>query len=72
MHEVRHELLCLPDCLVVLMGITFYTDDMAALKLRGPEAKILTLTLHRRKNGNSVPQRDTPEMLELPFKIPRV
>jgi hypothetical protein len=42
---------------------------MAALKLRGPEDKILTLTLHRRKNGNSVPQRDTPEMLELPFKI---
>jgi hypothetical protein len=37
--------------------ITFDSDGMAALKLRGPEAKILTLSLHRRRNGESVPLR---------------
>jgi hypothetical protein len=51
-HEVRHEFLYLLDCLVALMGrdlcklraqITFDSDGTAALKLRGPEAKILTL-----------------------------
>jgi hypothetical protein len=53
-HEVRHEFLYLPDCPVGLMGrellcklgvqITFDSDGTAALKLRGPEAKTLTLT----------------------------
>jgi hypothetical protein len=51
-HEVRHEFLYPPDCPVALMGrdflcklrtqITFDSDSMAALKLRGPEAKIVT------------------------------
>jgi hypothetical protein len=54
-HEVRHKFLYLPDCPVALMGrdflcklkaqITFDSDGMSALKLRGPEAKILTLTV---------------------------
>jgi hypothetical protein len=52
-HVVRHEFLYLPDCPVASMGrdlcklrtqITFDSDGMAALKLREPEAKILTLT----------------------------
>jgi hypothetical protein len=52
-HEVRHEFLYHPDCPVALMGrellcklraqITFDSNSMAALKLRGPEAKIITL-----------------------------
>jgi hypothetical protein len=37
--------------------ITFDSDGMAALKLRVPEAKILTLWLCRRRNGDSVPLR---------------
>jgi hypothetical protein len=50
-HKVRHEFIYLPDCPVALMGrdlcklraqITFDSDDMAALKLRGPEAKIFS------------------------------
>jgi hypothetical protein len=55
MHEVKHEFLYFPDCPVALMGrvllcklraqITFDYDGMADLKLRGPEAKILTLTV---------------------------
>jgi hypothetical protein len=52
-HEVRHEFLCLPNCPVVLMHrdlcklraqITFDSDGISAIKLRGPEANILTLT----------------------------
>jgi hypothetical protein len=48
-HEVKHEFLYLPDCPVALMGrdlcklraqITFDSDGMVALKLRGPEAKV--------------------------------
>jgi hypothetical protein len=52
-HEVKHEFLYLPDCPLALMGrdllcklraqITFDSDGTIALKLRGPEAKILTL-----------------------------
>jgi hypothetical protein len=51
-HKVRHEFFHLPDCPVSLMGrdlhklraqINFDSDSTAALKLRGPEAKILTL-----------------------------
>jgi hypothetical protein len=54
-HKVRHEFLYLPDCPGVLMGrdslcklraqITFDSDGTAFLKLRGYEAKILTLTV---------------------------
>jgi hypothetical protein len=53
-HGVRHEFLYLPECLVALIGggllcklraqITFDSDSMAALKLRGPETKTLILT----------------------------
>jgi hypothetical protein len=48
-HKVRHAFLYLPDCPVALMGrdlcklraqIPFDSDDTAALKLRGPKAKI--------------------------------
>jgi hypothetical protein len=52
-HEVRHKFLYLPDCPVTLMGrellcklkaqIIFYSNGKAALKLREPEAKILSL-----------------------------
>jgi hypothetical protein len=53
-HEVNREFLYLPDCPVALMGrdlcklraqITFDSDGMSALKLRGSEVKILTLTV---------------------------
>jgi hypothetical protein len=54
-YEVRHEFLYLLDCPVALMGrdslctlraqITFDSEDMTALKLRGPETKTLTLTV---------------------------
>jgi hypothetical protein len=54
-HEVRHKFLYLPDYPVALMGtdllcklrtqITFNSDDTSALKLRGPEAKIVTLVI---------------------------
>jgi hypothetical protein len=53
-HEVRHEFLYLPDCPVTFVGrnlcklraqITLKSDGTAVLKLRGPEAKILTLTV---------------------------
>jgi hypothetical protein len=48
-HEVGHEFLYLLYCPVAFMGrdllcnLTFDSDGMAVLKLRGPEAKILTL-----------------------------
>jgi hypothetical protein len=51
-HEVKHKFFYLPDCPVALMGrdlcklraqVTFDSDGTIALKLRGPEAKILTL-----------------------------
>jgi hypothetical protein len=80
--EVRLEFLHLPDCPVALMGrdlcklraqITFHSDGIAALKLRGPEAKILTLmAVQEEEWGLSVPKREIPEMPELPFKIPEV
>jgi hypothetical protein len=55
-HEVRHEFLYLPDCSMALKGRFFFlmqvkfinnldSDGMASLKVRGPEAKILTLTV---------------------------
>jgi hypothetical protein len=49
---MKHEFLSLPDCPVALMGrdlcklraqITFDSDGLADLKLRGPETKVLTL-----------------------------
>jgi hypothetical protein len=53
--------------------ITFDSDGMAALKLRGPEAKILTLiVVHEEEWGHSAHKREIPEMPELPFKIPEV
>jgi hypothetical protein len=65
-HEIRHEFLYLPNCPVGLMGrvllcklriqITFDLDGMAALKLRGPETRVLTSLSHKR-NGNSMPLR---------------
>jgi hypothetical protein len=54
MYKVRHEFLYLPDGPVAFIGrnlcklraqITFDSDGMAALKLRGSEAEILTLTV---------------------------
>jgi hypothetical protein len=51
-HEVKHEFLYLPNSPMALMGrdlcklraqITFDSDGTAILKLREPEAKILTL-----------------------------
>jgi hypothetical protein len=53
-HEVRHEFLYLPNCSMGLMvrdlgklraRITFGSDGTAALKLRGPEARVLTLMI---------------------------
>jgi hypothetical protein len=52
-HEVKHEFLYLSNCPISLIGrnllcilraqITSDSDDMATLKLRGPEARVLTL-----------------------------
>jgi hypothetical protein len=51
-HEVRHEFLYLPDCSVALMGRdllcnlrALITLDSDVTKLRGSEAKTLTLTV---------------------------
>jgi hypothetical protein len=82
-HEVRHEFLYFPDCPVVLMGsdilctlrtqITFDSDGMAALKLRGPETKTLTLTVTQEEEWRFyVPEGRLPEIPELPLKIPHV
>jgi hypothetical protein len=51
---------------------TFDSGGTAALKLRGPETKVLTLTLHRRRNGDSMPLRRRSLNTELPYKIPGV
>jgi hypothetical protein len=58
-NEVRHELLYLPDCPMGLMGrellcklraqVTFDSDGIAALKLRGPEAKTLILMVAQKE-----------------------
>jgi hypothetical protein len=58
-HEVRHEFLYLPNFPVALMGrdflcklrvqVTFDSDGMAAIKLRGLETKILTLTVAQKE-----------------------
>jgi hypothetical protein len=47
--------------------ITFDSDGMAALKLRGPEAKILTLTVVQEKEWQLCASKK--EIPELPFKI---
>jgi hypothetical protein len=67
-HEVRHEFLHLPDCPVALMGkdllcklraqITFDSDGITALKLRGPEAKALTLMVMQSRKCSSMPLRE--------------
>jgi hypothetical protein len=81
-HKVKHDFLYLPDCPVALMGrdlckrrarVTFDFDGMAALKLRGPEAKILTLTVLQEEEWQLyASMKEIPEMSELPFKIPGV
>jgi hypothetical protein len=79
-HEVRHEFLYLPDSPVDLTGrdllcklraqITFDSDGIAALKLRGPEAKIMTLTTAQEEEWQlCASKKEIPEMPELPFKI---
>jgi hypothetical protein len=82
-HEVRHEFLYLPDCPVALMGrdllcklraqITFDSDGTAALQLRRPEAKILSITVVQKEEWQLYAlKKDIPEMPEFPFKIPGV
>jgi hypothetical protein len=81
--EVRHEFLYLPNYLVALMGrdllcklraqITFDSDGMVALKLRGPEAKALTLMVKQEEEWQLyAPEERSPEIPELPLKIPSV
>jgi hypothetical protein len=76
----RHEFLYLSDCPEALMGrgllcklraqITFDSDGMATLKIRGPEAKILTLTVAQEEEWQlCASKKEIPEMPELPFKI---
>jgi hypothetical protein len=46
---------------------------MAALKLRRPEAKILTLTVAQKEEWQLyASKKEIPEMPELPFKIPGI
>jgi hypothetical protein len=46
---------------------------MAALKLRGPETKTLTLTVTQEEEWRFyVPEGRLPEIPELPLKIPHV
>jgi hypothetical protein len=81
-HEVKHEFLYLPDCPVALMGkdlcnlraqITFYSDGMAALKVREPEAKVLTLTVAKEEEWRLyASKKEIPEIPELPYKIPGI
>jgi hypothetical protein len=77
-HEVRHEILYIPDCPVALVGRDFLctlhmawhvSDGIAALKLRGPEAKILTLMVAQEEEWQlCASKKEIPEMPELPFK----
>jgi hypothetical protein len=48
--------------------ITFDSDGMVALKLRGPKAKILTLTVAQEEER----QLCASKMPKLPFKIPGI
>jgi hypothetical protein len=53
--------------------ITFDSDGTAALKLRGPEAKTLILTVAQEEEWQLyVPEGRPPEIPELPFRIPVV
>jgi hypothetical protein len=50
--------------------VTFDYDGVAALKLREPEAKILTLTVAQEEEWQLyTSKKEIPEMPELPFKI---
>jgi hypothetical protein len=82
-HEVRHEFLYLPDCPVGLLGrvflcklraqITFDSDGTAALKLRGPEAKTLILTVAQEEEWWLYAPEGRPlEIPKLPFKTPHI
>jgi hypothetical protein len=81
-YEVKQEFFYLPDCPAALMGRdlckrraqkTFDSDSMAALKLRGPEAKILTLMVEQEGEWqHCASKKEIPKMLLLPFKIPGV
>jgi hypothetical protein len=81
--EVRHEFPYLPDCPVALMGrdllcklraqINFDSDGTTALKLREPEAKILTLMVAQEEEWRLYASKtETPEVPEFLFKIPGV
>jgi hypothetical protein len=51
--------------------ITFDSESMAVLKLRGPETRILTLTVAQEAEWQLyAPVGRSPEISELPFKIP--
>jgi hypothetical protein len=82
-HEIKHEFLYLPDYPMAWVGkdllcklraqITFESDGMAALKLRGPEAKILTLMVAEEEEWQLyASKKEIPEMPELPSKIPGI
>jgi hypothetical protein len=82
-HEVRHEFLYLPDFPVGLISrdllfklraqITFDSDVTSALKLRGPKAKTLILTVAQEEGWQlSAPEGRLIEIPELPFRIPGV
>jgi hypothetical protein len=50
--------------------ITFDVDDTTALKLRGPEAKTLILTVAQEEEWwLYAPEGRPPDIPELPFKI---
>jgi hypothetical protein len=72
-HKVKHQFLYLPDCPMALMGrdlfcklraqIAFDPDIIAALKLRGPEAKILALTVTQEEEWQLyAPEGRSPEI----------
>jgi hypothetical protein len=82
-HEVRHEFLYLPYCPVGLISrellcklkaqVTFDFDGTTALKLRGPEAKTLILTVTQEEEWwLYATEGSPPEIPELPFKNPGV
>jgi hypothetical protein len=53
--------------------ITFDSDGMAVLKLRAPEAKILTLTVMQEEEWQLyASKKEIPEIPRLPFKVPGV
>jgi hypothetical protein len=53
--------------------ITFNSDGTSVLKLRGPEAKTVILTLEQEEEWQlCAPEGRPPEIPELPFKIPGV